>query len=220
MAPKRLAGKGGRVLKVWGRTSSVNVQKVLWCCEELGLPYERVDAGGPFGGIDAPEYLAMNPNGLVPTVSDDGFTLWESNTIVRYLVHKYGTGLLGADEPKGRALAEKWMDFQLGTLFPAFRAGFLGLTRTPPEERDPDAIAASLRETARLLAVLDAHLEGEEFVAGEGLGVGDLALGPVVYRWLNIEIERPGLPNLERWHDFLTERPAYRKTVMVPFTLT
>ena len=154
---------------MWGRTSSVNVQKVLWCCEELGLPYERVDAGGPFGGTDAPEYLTMNPNGLVPTVSDDGFTLWESNTIVRYLVHKYGTGTLGAEDPMGRALAEKWMDFQLGTLFPAFRAGFLDLTRTPPEERDPDAIAASLRETARLLAVLDAHLEGEGFVAGRGL---------------------------------------------------
>jgi glutathione S-transferase len=208
------------VLKVWGRTSSVNVQKVLWCCEELGLPYERVDAGGPFGGTDAPEYLAMNPYGLVPTVSDDGFTLWESNTIVRYLVHKYGTGTLGAEDPMGRALAEKWMDFQLGTLFPAFRAGFLGLTRTPPEERDPDAIAASLRATARLLAVLDAHLEGGTFVAGEGLGVGDLALGPIVYRWLNIEIDRPYLPNLQRWHERLTERPVYRKTVMVPFTLT
>ena len=208
------------MLEVWGRTSSVNVQKVLWCCEELGLPYERVDAGGPFGGTDAPEYLSMNPNGLVPTVSDDGFTLWESNTIVRYLVHKYGTGTLGAEDPMGRALAEKWMDFQLGTLFPAFRTGFLGLTRTPPEERDPDRIAASLRATARLLAVLDAHLEGGTFVAGEGLGVGDLALGPVVYRWFNIEIERPDLPNLELWHDLLTERPAYRKTVMVPFTLT
>ena len=208
------------MLKVWGRTSSVNVQKVLWCCEELGLPYERVDAGGPFGGTDAPEYLSMNPNGLVPTVSDDGFALWESNTIVRYLVHRYGTGTLGAEDPMERVLAEKWMDFQLGTLFPAFRAGFLGLTRTPPEERDPDAIAASLRETARLLTVLDAHLEGEEFVAGEELGVGDVALGPVVYRWLNIEIERPDLPNLERWHDHLTQRPAYRKTVMVPFTLS
>lgn len=207
------------MLKVWGRTSSVNVQKVLWCCEELGLPYERVgSAEGPAGGTDAPEYLSMNPNGLVPTVSDDGFTLWESNTIVRYLVHKYGTGTLVAEDPAGRALAEKWMDFQLGTLFPAFRAGFLGPTRTPPEERDPDAIAASLRETTRLLAVLDAHLEGEEFVAGEWFSVGDVALGPVVYRWLNIEIERPDLPNLERWHDRLTGRPAYRKTVMMRYS--
>ena len=208
------------MLKVWGRTSSVNVQKVLWCCEELGLPYERVDAGGPFGGTDAPDYLTMNPNGLVPTVSDDGFTLWESNAIVRYLAARHGVEKLLPEDLAKRALAEKWMDFQLGTLFPAFRAGFLDLTRTPPEERDPDAIAASLRETTRLLAVLDAHLEGEEFVAGEGLGVGDLALGPVVYRWLNIEIERPDLPNLQRWHDRLTERPAYRKSVMVPFTLT
>ena len=208
------------MLKVWGRTSSVNVHKVLWCCEELGLLYERVDAGGPFGGTDAPEYLAMNPNGLVPTVSDDGFTLWESNAIVRYLAARHGVEKLLPEDLAKRALAEKWMDFQLGTLFPAFRAGFLGLTRTPPEERDPDAIAASLRETARLLAVLDAHLEGEEYVAGEWFSVGDVALGPVAYRWLNIEIERPDLPNLQRWHERLTERPAYRKTVMVPFTLT
>lgn len=206
------------MLTVWGRMSSVNVQKLLWCCEELDLAYERVDAGGPFGGTDVPEYLAMNPNGLVPTVSDDGFTLWESNTIVRYLAAKHGT-LLPVD-PAERALAEKWMDFQLGTLFPAFRAGFLGLTRTPPDERDPDAIEASLRETARLLTILDAHLEVRGFVGGEELTVGDVALGPVVYRWLNIEIERPRLPNLERWHDHLTERPAYQKCVMVPFTLT
>ena len=208
------------MLRVWGRTSSVNVQKVLWCCEELGLPYERVDAGGPFGGTDAPEYLEMNPNGLVPALSDDGFTLWESNTIVRYLAARHGAGTLLSEDPAERALAEKWMDFQLGTLFPAFRAGFLGLTRTPPEERDPDEIGASLRETARLLAVLDAHLEGEKFVAGEGFSVGDVAIGPVVYRWLNIEIERPELPNLQRWHDRLTERSAYQKSVMVPFTLT
>ena len=108
------------------------------------------------------------------------------------------------------------MDFQLGTLFPAFRAGFLGLTRTPPEERNPDAIAASLRETARLLAVLDAHLEGEEFVAGLWFSVGNVALGPVVYRWLNIAIERPGLPNLERWHDRLTQRPRTKRPSWCP----
>ncbi len=208
------------MLTVWGRTSSVNVQKVLWCCEELGVTYERVDAGGPFGGTDTPEYLAMNPSGLVPTISDDGFSLWESNTIVRYVAARHGAGTLWPEDPAERALAEKWMDFQLGTLWPAFRVGYLGLTRTPPEERDPDAIQASLESTAKHLAILDAHLEGEAFVAGEGLTVGDVALGPAVYRWLNIEIERPDLPNLESWHARLEGRPAYRKSVMVPFTLT
>ncbi len=208
------------MLKVWGRTSSVNVQKVLWCCEELGVPYEHVDAGGPFGGTDTPEYLAMNPNSLVPTISDDGFTLWESNTIVRYVAARHGAGTLWPEDPAERALAEKWMDFQLGTLWVAFRVAFLGLTRTPPEERDPDAIQASLEATAGHLAILDDHLQGATFVAGEGLTVGDVALGPAVYRWLNIEIERPDLPNLESWHARLEGRPAYRKSVMVPFTLT
>ncbi len=208
------------MLKVWGRTSSVNVQKVLWCCEELEIAYERVDAGGPFGGTQEPEYLAMNPNGLVPTIADDGFSLWESNTIVRYLCARYGEGVLWAAAPADRSLAERWMDFQLGTLWPAFRAGFLGLTRTPPERRDPVAIQASLDSTADALSVLDAHLAPGEYVAGDRLTMADLALGPMVYRWLNIDIERPPLPNLEAWHERLTGRPAYQKSVMVPFTLT
>lgn len=208
------------MLKVWGRTSSVNVQKVLWCCEELGLAYERVDAGGPFGGTGTPEYLAMNPNGLIPTIEDDGFTLWESNTIVRYLAARYGVSALLSEDLAQRSLAEKWMDFQLGTLWPAFRGGYLGLTRTPPEERDPEAIDASLRATAEHLGILDAHLADEPFVAGAELTVGDVSLGPVVYRWLNIEIQRPEAPNLRRWHERLTQRPAYQKSVMVPFTLT
>ncbi|MDQ3638722.1 MAG: glutathione S-transferase family protein [Actinomycetota bacterium] len=206
------------MIKIWGRKNSVNVQKVLWCCDELGIPYERVDAGGEFGGTHEPEYLAMNPTGLIPTIRDDGFTLWESNTIVRYLAAKYGAGSLWPEDPAARALAEKWMDYQLGTLWVAFRAAFLGLFRTPPEKRDPDQIQASLESTAEALAILDAHLAGEEYVAGADLTVGDVALGSTIYRWLNMEIERPEMPNLEAWHDRLSARPAYQKNVMVPFT--
>ncbi len=205
------------MIKVWGRKNSVNVQKVLWCCDELELPYERVDAGGAFGGTRNPEYLAMNPTGLIPTIRDDGFTLWESNTIVRYLAAKYGADTLWPQDPAPRALAEKWMDYQLGTLWVAFRAAFLGLVRTPPEKRDPDEIRTSLESTAEVLAVLDAHLASEDYVAGADLTVGDVALGSTVYRWLNMEIERPEMPNLEAWHDRLSTRPAYQKNVMVPF---
>jgi len=207
------------MLKVWGRTTSVNVQKVLWCCGELDIPYERVDTGGNFGGTDTPEYRAMNPNGLVPAVSEDGFALWESNTIVRYLCARHGVGTLWPEDPATRALADKWMDFQLGTLWPAFRAGYLGLTRVPPEERDPTAIAASLENTAGILAVLDAHLSGNEYVCGEAFTMGDVALGSTIYRWLNIDIERPELPDLVAWHKRLKTRPAYAENVMVPFTL-
>jgi glutathione S-transferase len=206
------------MIKIWGRKNSVNVQKVLWCCDELELPYERVDAGGEFGGTREPKYLAMNPTGLIPTIREDGFTMWESNTIVRYLAAKYGTGSLWPEDPTARALAEKWMDYQLGTVWVAFRAAFLGLVRTPPEKRDPDQIEASLESTADALAILDAHLAREDYVAGADFTVGDVALGPTIYRWLHMEIERPEMPNLEAWHDRLTTRPAYQKNVMVPFT--
>ena len=205
------------MIKIWGRKNSVNLQKVLWCCDELELPYERVDAGGEFGGTREPEYLAMNPTALIPTIRDDGFTLWESNTIVRYLAAKYGTGSLWPEDPTARALAEKWMDYQLGTVWVAFRAAFLGLIRTPPEKRDPDQIEASLESTAEALAILDAHLAREDYVAGADFTVGDVALGPTIYRWLNMQIERPEMPSLETWHDRLSARPAYQKNVMVPF---
>jgi glutathione S-transferase len=206
------------MIKIWGRKNSVNVQKVLWCCDELKLPYERVDAGGEFGGTREPEYLAMNPTALIPTIRDDGFTLWESNTIVRYLAAKYGGGSLWLEDPATRALAEKWMDYQLGTLWPAFKAAFLGLVRTPPEKRDPDQIQASLESTAEALAILDAHLASEEYVAGADITIGDVALGSTVYRWLNMEIVCPEMPSLEAWHDRLSARTAYQKNVMVPFT--
>ncbi len=207
------------MLKVWGRTTSLNVQKVLWCCEELTLDIERVDLGGNFGGTETPEFQAMNPNGLVPAISDDSFTLWESNTIVRYLSARHGAGTLWPEDPPQRALADKWMDFQLGTLWPAFRNGYLGLTRVPPQDRDPKTIQTSLDATAQTLAILDDHLTHNEFVAGESFTMGDIALGSTIYRWLNIDIERPNLPALEAWHEHLTTRPAYQKTVMVPYTL-
>lgn len=138
--------------------------------------------------------------------------------IVSYLAAKYGADTLWPEDPAARALADTWMDYQLGTVWVAFRAAFLGLVRTPPEKRDPDQIRTSLKSTAETLAVLDAHLAVEDYVAGADLTVGDVALGSTVYRWLNMEIERPQMPNLEAWHDRLSTRPAYQKNVMVPFT--
>lgn len=207
------------MIEVWGRANSVNVQKVLWCLGELELPFERRDVGGLYGGNREPDYLARNPTGLVPMISDDGFDLWESNTIVRYLSAKYGAGGLWPEDPASRALADKWMDYQLGTVFPAFRAALLGLVRTQEGDRDPATIAASARATAETLATLDGQLEDRAFVAGAALTVGDIALGPTVYRWLNLEIERPSLPNLEAWHDRLGERQPYSEHVMVSFAM-
>jgi glutathione S-transferase len=207
------------VLEIWGRKNSVNVQKVLWCCGELGLPFRRHDAGGLFGGTREPDYLARNPMGLVPTISDGGFELWESNAIVRYLSAEYGSGTLWPQGTGNRALADKWMDYGLGTLFPAFRDALLGLVRTPAEERDEARIAASAQNTANVLSVLEAHLEGQEYVAGPSLTMGDVAVGPIAYRWLNLPIDRPTMPNLEAWHERLAERQAYREHVMVSFVM-
>ncbi|CAN5702830.1 glutathione S-transferase [soil metagenome] len=207
------------MLEVWGRKNSFNVQKVLWCCEELEISYRRHDAGGLFGGTNEDEYLARNPTGLVPTIIDGDFTLWESNTIVRYLSASYGAGSLWPEDPAERALADKWMDFQLGTFFPAFKDVLLGLVRTPAERRDPAKIEASASKTGEVLTVLDAHLRDNEYVAGPSLTMGDIALGSSVYRWLLLDIERPDVPALEAWHERLEGRPAFQSTVMVSFAM-
>jgi glutathione S-transferase len=207
------------MLEIWGRKNSFNVQKVLWCCDELEIPYQRHEAGGLFGGTGEDEYLQRNPTGLVPTIIDGDLTLWESNTIVRYLAASYGAGGLWPENPAERALADKWMDYQLGTLFPAFKGALLGLVRTAPEDRNPEKIEASIRATAGVIAVLDAHLEDNDYVAGSSFTMGDIALGSLVYRWLGLDIERPDLPALRSWYGRLTDRPAYQKTVMVSFAM-
>jgi glutathione S-transferase len=207
------------MLEIWGRNNSFNVQKVQWCCEELEVPYQRHDAGGLFGGTNKDEYLQRNPTGLVPTIVDGDLTLWESNSIVRYLAATYGAGSLWPEDPVERALADKWMDYQLGTLFPAFKGALLGLVRTAPENRNPEKIEASVRATAGVLAVLDAHLEDNDYVAGSSFTMGDLALGSLVYRWLELDIERPDLPSLRAWYERLADRPAYQKTVIVSFAM-
>ena len=205
------------MIEVWGRKNSFNVQKVLWCCEELGVAVQRHDAGGLFGVTDEAGYLARNPTGLVPTISDNGFEIWESNTIVRYLSAEYGPGVLWPENAGERALADKWMDYQLGTLWPAFKDTVLGLVRTPAERRDPEKITASVKGTAQVLGVLESHLEDHEYVASSTLSMGDVALGSTIYRWLNLDVDRPSMPNLQAWHARLEDRAAYQRTVMVSF---
>ena len=207
------------MLEIWGRKNSFNVQKVLWCCEELEIPYQRHDAGGKYGVTDQDEYLQRNPTGLVPAVVDGELTLWESNTVVRYLSARYGSGSLWPEDPAERALADKWMDYQLGTVFPAFKGALLGLVRTTPENRDPEKIEASVRATAGAIAVLDTHLEDNDYVAGFSFTMGDIALGSLAYRWLELDIDRPDLPALRAWYERLADHAAFQKTVMVSFAL-
>jgi glutathione S-transferase len=206
------------MLVIWGRKNSVNVQKVLWCCEEMKLEYERIDAGGEFGVVNTPEYRKLNPNGLVPTIQDDGLTLWESNVIVRYLVGKHDVRPLWPDDLSVRALADQWMDWSQTTFWPALRVLFLGLIRTPPEKRDAQALEASRLKTAETLGILDAHLASREYVGGAAFTIGDIPIGCGIWRWMALPIERPELPNVQRWFNALAQRAAYRKIVMLPLS--
>jgi glutathione S-transferase len=206
------------VLRIWGRSNSINVQKVLWCCEELDIRYQRVDVGGPFGGNKEPEYLRLNPNGLVPTISDGGFVLWESNVVVRYLAARHGMGTLCPEDLAERADADRWMDWQMGTLWANFRPAFVGLIRTPPEKRDRANIARAIRKAAGNLDLLDAHLAGRDYVTGPSLSMADIPLGVTAFRWFTLDIERPAMPNVEAWYERLRARGPYRATVMSPLS--
>jgi glutathione S-transferase len=204
------------MLKIWGNADSINVQKVLWCCEELALPYERIDAGRHYGVVNTAEFRRLNPNGLVPTIDDDGFVVWESGTVLRYLAAKHAAGSLWPDDVAARADVDRWIDWSNSTLWPAMVPIFRAFLRTPEHERDDNGVEAARRETLEALAVLDAHLEGRAFVGGERFTMGDIALGCAVWRWMTLPIERAELPQVQRWFDALSKREAYRKVVMLP----
>lgn len=206
------------MLKIWGRPNSINVQKAMWAIGELGLEVEHTPAGGQFGLNDQDWFLKMNPNGRVPVIDDDGFVLYESNTIVRYLAAKHGRGTLQPDGLKDNAVANQWMDWQQTTLSPAMFAPFWGLIRTPPEKRDHEAIRKGGEDSARLFQQLDAHLAGRKYVAGERLTTADIPVGAAAYRWFNLEVPHPEVPNVQAWYERLQERPAYKQHVMIPIT--
>jgi glutathione S-transferase len=206
------------MLKIWGRVNSVNVKKVMWCVGELGVPHERVDAGLAFGINNTPEFKAKNPNGLVPLIDDDGFILWESNAIVRYLSAKYGSGSLWATDPAVRAIGDKWMDWPTSTLVPEFRKVFHNVVRRPPEERNHAEAAEGIAACAKLFAMVDGALATQPYLSGQALGMGDIPLGCFAYLWLSMPIERPNMPHLEAWYGKLQERPAYQSGVMTPLS--
>jgi glutathione S-transferase len=206
------------MLKIWGRNTSVNVQKAMWAIGELGLACERIDVGGSFGKNNEPAYLAMNPNGLVPTLEEDGFLLWESNSIVRYLAAKYGPGRLEPADLQARARASSWMDWQLTVAAPAITPVFWGLIRTPPEKRDHAAIEAGKVKTAAAMKILDAQLGKTAFVAGDSLSMGDIPVALMAYRYRRLVPDRPAFDNLERWFKGIEQRPPFKEHVLaIPF---
>ncbi len=204
------------MLKLLGRSSSINVQKVMWFTAELGLEVNRVDVGGKFGGNDTPEYLAKNPNGLVPTLEDGDFAVWESNTIVRYLAENYGQAPWFPADTQGRAVANQWMDWYLTRLHPPMTVIFYTLVRTAPEDRDQDAFDQAVEKATELWVLLDRHLGNSDYLTGGEPTMGDIPAGCSVNRWYTMDVKRPALTNLEAWHERLKARPAYREHVMVP----
>ena len=192
----------------------------MWAVGEMGLPHERIDIGGPFGKNRDPAYLAMNPNGLVPTLEEeDGFLLWESNTIVRYLAAKYKAAMLEPADLRTRSLASKWMDWQLAVAGPAIFECFWGLIRTPPEKRNHAAIEESRRKTTAAVAVMDQQLAKTTYLAGGEFSYGDIPVGIIAYRYRQLAPERPALPNFERWYGAISARQAFKDHVAaVPLT--
>jgi glutathione S-transferase len=206
------------MLKIWGRISSINVRKVVLAAQLLQLPFERVDAGAAFGITKTPDYLARNPNALVPLLEDGGFDLWESNVIVRYLCARHAPGSLYPEELQRRFDAERWMDWQQTTLNPAGRDAFVQWIRTPAEKRDERAIAASVAATEPLLAMLDAHLARHAFLAGDTLTMADIPVACEMHRWWGLPMEAPAHPNLSRWYDGIRALPAARGVLDLPLS--
>jgi glutathione S-transferase len=206
------------MLKIWGRANSINVQKVLWCCGELGLQYDRIDAGNEFGVTKTPQYRVLNPNGLVPTIEDGDFQLWESNVIVRYLAQKNGRGRLYPAVIRTRFDAERWMDWQATVFWPALRPLFIELIRTPPAKRDPTVISRAESLSLAAAQILDARLSDRTFLAGESFSMGDIPAATTVHRWYALDIHHPELPNLYRWYQLMKERQSFRAIVMTPLS--
>ena len=206
------------MLKIWGRTNSINVMKVLWCLEELDLQYEREDAGMQFGVVNEGYYGNLNPNRKVPTMKDDDLVLWESNVIVRYLSAKYGMGTLCPQIIEKRALADQWMDWQQTSIHPDVTYIFLGGVRNSPDHKDPKRIEAATKNLNAMWSILDRQLKETAFVAGDEFTMGDIPIGCAAWRWYKMDIERAKLPNLESWHERLQERSGFRNHVMQPLT--
>ncbi len=207
-------------LEIWGRANSVNVQKVLWCLRELDLAYERIDAGMAFGRNNEPAYLAMNPNGRVPTLVDGDFVLWESNSIMRYLSLAYGQGSpIYPQTPKLRTGVDRWLDWTLSTLQPVDRPVFWALVRTPVEKRDMVAIQRDADAEAVQWRIVDARLEGRRFIEGDDFTLADIALGAYARRWFGVEgIDKPRLPHLERWFAQFASRPGFAQFIAPPMS--
>jgi glutathione S-transferase len=205
------------MLEIWGRKNSSNVIPVMWAVGELGLEHQRHNVGGSFGGDDTEAFLQMNPNGLIPTISDDGFVLWESMAITRYLARQYGMATLYPQEPRQAALAEQWMEWYKSSITPNLMPVFFNLVRTEKSEQSQAQIKQCTAATINYLRVLERHLQGRSYMLGDLFSMADIPLEAMMYKFFNLDIERLALPAIEAWYARLCERPAYQGHAMIPF---
>jgi len=206
------------MVTIWGRRNSANVVKVLWLCDEIELKFERKDVGGPFGGLDSPAFLALNPNGVIPVIEDGDTVVWESHAVLRYLATKYGPPSIYPPEPAARSHVERWLDWHVSTLAPVINPVFVGLYRTPPEKRDEIALASQIARLSTTMIWLDRQMANRPYVAGHALTIADLAFGNSIWRWLAFAIERPPTPHLEAWQARVGERPGHRAHIAQPLS--
>lgn len=212
------------MLKLWGRLTSNRTQKVLWTLAECGVPFELIPAsavmgpGGhvakgnrPFGVVDTPEYRALNPNGRIPTIDDEGYVLWESNAICRYLAMRYAPDALYGNDIRTFASASRWQDFENNELLPPQHDMVMELVRLPPEQRNPATLAAAREAFARKLAIVDDQLARSRYMAGDAFTFGDIPIGIRVHRWVLLERDRARFPNIERWYEQIVQRPAFQR---------
>ncbi len=206
------------MLKLWGRITSINVQKVRWALAEMAVPYERVEAGMEYGVVNEPFYKAMNPNSRIPTIDDDGFILWESNAVVRYLAAKQGAGTLSPANARAHADADRWMDWASTTLQPSVTPVFWNLIRSAPEKRNMKEVADQTVKANEAFQIVDQVLANRPYMAGDNLTIGDIPMGAFVHRWYKLPVERPAMPHLDAYFERLQSRAAYREAVMIPLS--
>ncbi|MBC7602636.1 MAG: glutathione S-transferase [Ramlibacter sp.] len=206
------------MLRIWGRLSSINVRKVVLAAQWLGIPFERIDAGGVFGGVTTPDFLARNPNAMVPLIDDEGFTLWESNVIVRYLCAKHSAGGLYPATLQARFDAERWMDWQQTTLNPAGRSAFIQLIRVAPDKRDAAALSWSIAQTEPLLDMLETKLATQPHISGDQFGMADIPIACEIHRWLGLPLEHKSRPALAYWYSNIAGRHAARGVLDLPLS--
>ncbi len=204
-------------ITLFGRNSSCNVHKAAWALQEAGVAYEHIELGGDFGGLDDTRFRAMNPHGRVPVLKDNETIVWESDAIIRYVAAKYAGGTLWPEDPAERAVCDEWMCWTAASHYPDWIALFWKFVRKRPEERNQAEIDAHHQKCLRSFATLERRLAEVPYLAGERFTMADIPAGMTLYRWYEMEIERPRLANVEAWYSRLRERPAYLKAACVPF---